>query len=379
MNKTEIKIEATNIFYRNASSQKQTIINRGGAGSSKSYSLAQLFLSRFLSASNKKFLVIRKSLPSLRVSTLLLFYELLDIWKVRNRIREEKQTLSYRYKDNYLHFASLDDPEKIKSSSWNYIWMEEATEFTYDDYQILRLRLRSPTTKTRNQIYLSFNPIDEFHWIKEKLSKEKDVEEIISTFQDNPFLDKDYVKTLEKLINQDINYYRIYTHGEWGKLEHLIYKNWDVVDSFPDEKMETIYGIDIGFAYSPTVILELGIMGNDIWERELLNQTPLTNADLIEKMKVLIPNKRAIIYADSAEPARIQEIEDNGWLNIHSSNKSILDGIDYVKRLKIHIEKDSTTIIKEKKCYSWRKDKAGNVLPETVKFMDHFQDAVRYA
>ena len=64
-----------------------------------------------------------------------------------------------------------------------------------------------------NQIFISFNPIDEFHWIKDYLIDNKDFSQDIkiihSTYRDNPFLDERSRKRYEDLINQDINFYRI--------------------------------------------------------------------------------------------------------------------------------------------------------------------------
>ena len=64
-----ISIKATKLFYRNRESKAQIVINRGGSRSSKSHSIAQLLLlERFFTQKNKKILVLRKTLPSLRIS-----------------------------------------------------------------------------------------------------------------------------------------------------------------------------------------------------------------------------------------------------------------------------------------------------------------------
>ena len=95
-------------------------------------------------------------------------------------------------------------------------------------------------------------------------------------------------------------------------------------------------------------------------------------------MENLIPDKDRSIYADSAEPARIEEIRRAGF-NIYPSDKSIKDGIDFIKRQKLHILKDSVNLIKEIGGYKYKEDKDGNVMDEPVKFRDHLVDAMRYA
>lgn len=375
------QIEATRIFYRNAASTAETVINRGGARSSKSYSVAQLLTYKFLTEKKKKILVIRKTAPSLRLSILMDFKGIWSDWGVRNKITEEKQFLNYFINDNYLHFGGLDDPEKIKSSSWNYIMMEEATEFSPDDYLQLKLRLSAPTTDgKRNQIFLCFNPIDEFHWINEKIIKNEtiDQEEIVSSYKDNPFLSETYTKSVEALKTQDYNYYRIYALGEWGKLENIIYKNWEIVSEDTD-KGRTIYGIDFGFN-APASIVKFTLMENkeDAFCKELLYKSGLTNSELIALAEKVIPNKRLPVYADSAEPDRILEFKRAGF-NIKPAKKNVNDGIDYIKRLRLHVHKDSANMLKEIRSYSWKTDRNGRVLDEPVKFLDHTLDAVRYA
>ena len=139
---------------------------------------------------------------------------------------------------------------------------------------------------------------------------------------------------------------------------------------------ELIYGLDFGYC-NPSALIEIGIKDDIIYERELLYQTHLTNADLIEKLKKLIPDKSNPIYADSAEPARIEEIHRAGY-KIYPADKSVKDGIDFVKRRKIHILRSSTNLIDEKRIYKYREDKNGYALEEPIKFRDHLMDAERY-
>ena len=164
--------------------------------------------------------------------------------------------------------------------------------------------------------------------------------------------------------------------GEWGVLENLIYGLWSEINSCP-EANETIYGLDFGFN-QPSALIEIRLKDEEVFIRQLLYQSGLTNSQLIDKMQTLIPDKSKEIYADSAEPARIEEIYGAGF-NIHSSDKSVKDGIDYVKRQKISVTSDSPDIIKERRSYSYKKDKNGRILDDPVKFADHSMDAIRYA
>jgi phage terminase large subunit len=379
----QIKFNGTRIFNATMNSKARIVVNRGGAGSSKSVSVLQVLLLKFLREKRKKILIIRKTLPSLRTSTHEAFMELLSDNGLTDFIRQEKQFLNYYYGSNKIHFGSVDDPEKIKSSNYSYIFMEEATDFTYNDFQLLKLRLREPSVDgVRNQMFLAFNPVDEFHWIKDKvLEGEAGVEEIHSTYRDNPYLDDEYISDLEALINQDPNYHRIYTLGQWGKLENLIYRNWKAVEFYKERLHDKFYGLDFGFN-APSALIEISPEkdSSDIYLKELIYQSKLTNAQLIERMKKLIPRSKRHrpIYCDSAEPDRIKEIRLAGF-NAKEAKKNVQDGIDFVKRKNLKILKSDENIIKEVQSYSYKVDKDGNVKnDDPVDFMNHALDAIRY-
>lgn len=382
----KIDLQATRIFFENMNSTKEINVNVGGGASSKSYSICQLLTYRFLTGSKKKILVVRKTLPSLRTSVLWLFYSILDSFGVRGRVREDKVGMNLYFNDNVIHFNGLDDAEKIKSSDWNYMWIEEATDINKADFNTVRLYLRAHSyDKLINQIFLSLNPIDEFHWIKEYLidnpDMSKNVKFIHSTYKDNPFIDDSTRERYEDLINQDINYYRIYALGEWGKLENMIYTNWDMVDSM-DRDMKggrVIYGLDFGFN-DPTVITRSVVKDKEAWHETLLYKPNMTNQDLITFMQTNIPRSEwnKPIFADSQNPDKIREIRLAGF-NVRPAQKNVNDGIDLMKRIRHHVLTNSMDIVKEFRAYSWKTDRNGRILDEPVDFLNHSMDALRYA
>jgi len=226
---------------------------------------------------------------------------------------------------------------------------------------------------------LSFNPVDEFCFIKTKIidNKSEDFTEIVSNYKFNPFLSADYVKTIESVEFQDANYFRIFAQGEWGKLENVIYNNWEIVSYLSEG--EKIFGLDFGFV-NPTAFVQLSVDGFEVGIQQKIYQSGLTNQDLIRKLHSIMTKEekeQCPIYADSAEPQRIEELNREGFWVI-PANKSVKDGIDYVKRCRMRITNDSDNIIKEIRGYSHKTDKNGRVLEEPVKFNDHGLDAIRY-
>ena len=366
------------LFLENTKKRINAIF--GGAGSGKSYTIAQFLLLRKLyKEKDKRILVVRKTLPALRITAYQLVLDLLAEYQLPHQLNKTEMTISVG--NSKMLFKSLDDPEKIKSYEGNYVWIEEATEVSHKDFMQLNLRLRR-RTEGLNQMFLSFNPIDQFHWLNENLlGKERsDLADNWTTYKDNPFLDPTYIDELEHLKDEDENYYRIYTLGKWGVLRNIIYSNYEIIDKWPDSLDETIYGLDFGFN-NPTVLLEIGIKDQKYYERELLYESGLTGKDLLEKLDDLIADRTTELYADSEAADRIVEIAREGY-NIHKSRKgkgSVKDGIDFVKRHRTYILRDSTNLINEKRNYKYKEDKDGHVLEEPVKFRDHAVDAERYA
>ena len=354
---------------------KEILVSYGGAGSGKSYSTAQHVILRALEENNKRILITRKTLPALRVSCLQLMKDLLSEYEIPYELN--KSELEMKIGSNQILFKSLDNPEKIKSSEFNYIWAEEATELTHQDYLQLRLRLRRKN-ELKNQLIMTLNPIDQFHWIRTQVldAPGEEIASFQSNYKMNPFLSKEYIEQLEGLAEIDENYYRIYALGEWGVLQNLIYSNWDVVNKMPEDYDEVIYGLDFGYV-NPTVLLEIRIKENEIWAKEIIYQSHLTNAELIDLLKEKI-DRNVSIYADSAEPQRIEEIYQAGF-NVYPSEKNVQFGINRVKQYKLHILEDSVNLIKEIRSYKWKEDKEGRILEEPVKFNDHAMDAMRYA
>ena len=370
------EVEYTTVFEKLIDAKHPIVVCVGGARSSKSYSVAQLLIKRMLEEKNKNFLILRKTRPSLKLSAYKLFIDLLKDYGIFKRTDLNMSDLIYRYESNYIVFTSIDDPEKIKSTEWHYIWLEEANEFTYEDFTVLKLRL-SGKTDTMNQIILTKNPVDEMGWIHQRLEKEPNVVVIKSTHKDNPFLSAEYRSILYDLKDIDKTFYKIYTLGEYAQLTNLIYSNWNVTEQFPESCDETIYGIDVGYN-NPNAVIEIGIKDMEYYLSERLYETHMTNQDLIEKMKEIIKPQNSMIIADSAEPARIDEIKRAGF-DIHPADKSVKDGIDYVKSHKLHVDANSANLISELRSYKYREDRNGNVLEEPVKFRDHLMDAMRYA
>lgn len=367
----EPTFKATKVFKRNYDEYAKStrlVVNQGGSRSSKTYSIAQLFILILLNEDNVLLTVCRKTFPALRSTAMRDFFDIMkscNIYRVENH---NKSDHTYFYNNNEIEFISVDEPQKIRGRKRKYLWMNEANEFGYEDFQQLNLR-------TEKQIFMDYNPSYEFHWIYDKILTRADCTFIQSTYKDNPFLGKETIAEIERLRDTDANYWRIYGLGERGISETSIYNHWQLADP-PDSYDEVIYGLDFGFN-NPTALIRIYIKDKNYWWQEVIYQSHLTNSELINKMNALEIPKNDYIFADNAEPQRIEEIKLAGY-NIYPSDKDVRKGIDTLRTNSIFVLKDSPNILKEIKSYKW-KTKDERATDDPVKENDHLMDAARYA
>jgi phage terminase large subunit len=382
------EIETTEIYRKNRLARERYVVNSGGARSTKSWSIAQLFIDKFVNERGKKFLVTRKTFPALRLTSYKLVVDLLKDYGLYSFCKHNKTEHTIELYGNYMLFASIDDPEKIKSTEWNYVWMEEANEFNYEDFIIMKTRMSGPTDRRHpNQIYFSWNPVDEFSWVNQKVmlnqiyARKKQIRIIHSTYKDNPFLDQDYIDDLESLEQENPNYWRIYGLGEMGKLENVIYNPYIITEEYPENFDQVIYGLDFGFN-NESALLKIGEYDAEFYLEELLYEKKLTNTDLIARLETLIPEEHrdCETYADAAEPARIAEIFAAGFniLPADKSKDSVKRGIDFCKSVKFHTKASNVNLNKERSSYCYKVDKNGHIGDDPVKFHDHLMDGKRY-
>lgn len=373
------------------------LLEYGGGGSGKSYRIAQKKLLRIIKAMKygyqEGFLCLRKTSPDVKRSVFELFKKYIDLWKIPG-VKTNRSDLSYIFPgDSFIACGGLDDPEKVKSiERITSIWMEEATQFTYADFRQLDLRLRGETPSYK-QICMTFNPMDDTSWIRDEFFdsekapklevwddgnsfRTKNARVIQSTWRDNPFIDDQYKEMLAALKERDPVRWSIYDQGLWTALLERIYVNYEEIVEWPDHFDEIIYGMDFGHT-NPTALLEIGFLDGEVFERELIYETEMSNAMRIKKLEELEISPYAFIYADPSEPEFIDEIYLAGF-NIKPANNKVNPGIDCVNTQRPKVLSSSRNHLEEKRKYKRKVDKNGHVKEEPVDKDNHLQDCERY-
>ena len=368
----KIHVVKTRVFNENLKAYEarkyRVIANQGSTRSTKTYSVSQLLALYIPFKENKSISVVSPSLPHLKRGARRDFLEILETSGVYDDNQFNKTDNIYHYPNgSYVEFFGAEDVGKTRGPGRDILYVNEANLLPFAVYKQLALR-------TREVIFLDFNPADEESWVYTVADDPKN-KFIHSTYKDNPFLSSEQVGEIESLKDADENLWKVYGLGLRGSSSETIYTHWKLVDDLPN-RGEQFYGQDFGYNVASALVKQEIFEGGLYWDEELY-EPKLTTGDLIEKYKDLKISKRAEIFCDAAEPKTIEELTRAGY-NAKPADKDVTEGIRKVKSMPLYITKRSINLIKEIKSYKWKTDKDGKVLDEPVKFNDHAMDAGRY-
>ena len=395
-----ITIQANPGFKEVNRSQKRYIVMKGSAGSGKSVDTAQNYILRLMKDKGRNLVAMRKSDITNRDST---FAELTgaiyrmfgdkaeQYWKINS----SPLKLTCKANGNQIIFRGMNDDkqrEKLKSITFQKgkltdVWLEEATEFTQADIEIIDDRLRGELPPGQfYQIRMTFNPVNKSHWIKKVFFDIPDSNVLThhSTYLENRFIDDAYKRRMERRKQVDPEGYQIYGLGEWGEIGGLILHNWEVKDVSLNlnDYDDIAIGQDFGFNHANAILL-LGWKDDNIY---ILDEVYLFEKDtseiIQEAIRHAIPTRKQM-WCDSAEPDRIKEWTKAGFrargVNKGGSKGSVNSQIDWLKQRQIFVNPHCTNTIKELQQWKWKKDeKTGEYLDAPVPIMDDAMAALRY-
>lgn len=223
-------------LFHNRSSE---IVLAGAAGTGKS--LACLFRVHLtaLSNPNAMFLICRKTAASLGSTTLVSFEKKVIAQALAAGLvswfgGSPREAPGYRYKNGAkINVGGLDKPEKIMSSEYDIVFVDEATEITLTDWESIGTRLRSGILSWQQQI-AACNPVHPTHWLKQR-ANEGALTMLTSLHRDNPAYvnaDGTYTKAGEDYIVgklgalTGVRRLRL-LQGLWAAAEGLVYEDWN--------------------------------------------------------------------------------------------------------------------------------------------------------
>jgi phage terminase large subunit len=363
----------TNIVYEHLqNSDKKIIVEQGGTRSGKTYNVLLWILGDYCNNNTDKTItIVRKTFPAVRGTVMRDFFDILKTYGLYYEELHSKSTHEYILNGNRIEFISLDQPTKIRGRKRDLLFINEANELNFEDWQQLIFR-------TTERVIIDFNPSEEFHWIYDKVLTRDDVDFFQTTYKDNPFLSQVIVDEIERLKDIDENYWRVYGLGERGKSRSLVY-NFATTKEIPEGAKLIGKGLDFGYSNDSTALVETFILGDDMYVRELLYRTGMTNQDIAKEFERIGIDRRDEIWCDSAEPKSIEEIHRMGW-NVKPTQKGAINiGIDMIRRYKLIATDGSINLIKELRNYKYIEDKNGQLTNKPIDAFNHTLDALRYS
>ena len=192
-----VKIQTTKVFEELHTSDKRVNVFQGSSRASKTYNILIYFVSRLLNEDNKTLSLVRKTLPALKGTVLRDLKEILLKIDVFDSNNLHTGDVYYQIGTNIIEWFSVDDETKLRGRKRDYLFINEATEISYDEYIQLILR-------TTGMVVMDLNPSLWKSWIYD-LEGQDDVKYTITTYKDNPFLPQIQIDEIEKLKHRDPN------------------------------------------------------------------------------------------------------------------------------------------------------------------------------
>lgn len=363
--------QITTAYKKIAKLDKKIRAVQGGTSSSKTISIL-LYLIALAQSDEKSTLtsIIAESVPHLKRGALRDFKNILkthnywndDLWNVSDK--------TYTFETgSQIEFFSADDATKLRGGRRDRCFMNECNNMTLEAFDEVEVR-------TKEFIFLDWNPTNEFWFYTDVLHKREDVEHIILNYKDNEALSEKIIKSIEARKERK-NWWQVYGLGLLGELDNKIYKDWQIIDEIPHEAKLIRRGLDFGYTNDPTAIVDIYSYNGGFILDEKCYQKGLSNKQIADMILTFEP---ILTIADSSEPKSIDEIRSYG-INIVGAKKgngSINQGIQYIQDQRISMTKNSVNLIKEYRNYLWKQDRDGKIINVPEDIFNHLLDAVRY-
>jgi phage terminase large subunit len=357
---------------------KQRIkVVRGGTSAGKTFGILPLLIDKAIKEPLLEISVVSESIPHLRRGALKDF---LKIMMSLNRYKDDqfnKSTLKYTFANgSYIEFFSADQPDKLRGARRTILYVNECNNIEFDAYYQMAIR-------TSGDIWLDYNPASTF-WVDKEILTQPDVDFITLTYLDNEALSDTIVKEIEsakekaKTSTYWANWWQVYGLGQTGSLEGVCITDWNEID-LPLDARVLCAGMDFGYTNDPTSLVLMYKYNDAYIFDEVIYKKGLLNSEISNLLKS--NGIEDIIYADSAEPKSIAELNSYGHnvLPVSKGRDSITYGISLINQNKIYVTSRSKNLINELRNYIWLTDKSGVKMNKPIDAYNHAIDAMRYA
>jgi len=346
---------------------------QGSSRSSKTYSIVQWLVRQCYDHPNTQVSVVRKTMPALKRSVFRDFKEIMFDWGLWSKGKMNNSEFVFTFDNgSWIEFFSCENEQKLRGSKRQILFVNEANEISFIEWQQLQMR-------TTRFTIIDYNPsFSEEHWINQ-VNEERRTCWWISTYKDNPFLEQKVIDEIESLQWKNKSLWQVYGLGLRAIVEGLVFPEIEIVDYVPRETERHRYiGMDFGYTNDPTAIVDVRLYKEYLYLDEICYQTHMLTSDIIRELKAIEGEPE--IISESADPRLVDEIYNAGLdiKAVHKFQGSINAGLTKMKEYKIRLTRRSVNLIKEYRNYTYRQDKEGKWLNEPIDCFNHGIDATRY-
>lgn len=368
----------SDVFFKNLDAYQagnHLIINQGGQGSSKTYSILQLlYLIGKKSEVRKTISIASYALPHLKAGAMKDFDKIIESFGANPKALKKETISTYNIGKTTIEFLGMEgNLAKAHGPRRDILYINECNrKITYEVYDML-------ATRTQGAVFLDFNPDQEF-WLHEKVIPNFPHKLIKSNYMDNPWLPENELRNIlmKKGVKGFENWWKVYGLGELGKLEGAILPNWRYFEENEKWPEHLPYGNGMDFGFNdPDVVVKVAIdyKLKKIYVDERVYQSGNSLAQLKELMTGAGINRNELIIADCADARMISQLSVN--FNIKPVNKTkwtVVEALKMMQDYEIIVTQNSYNIGKELNNYVWSDKKAGIPSPG----FDHSIDSIRY-
>jgi phage terminase large subunit len=170
--------------------------------------------------------IVSESFPHLKRGAIRDFLSILQTQQYYDDRRWNKSDYVYTFETGaQLEFFSADQPSKVRGPRRKRLFINEANNVPFETFEQLEVR-------TTDEIYLDWNPTNEFWYYTDVKGKRDDVDELTLTYRDNEGLAPSIVTSIEQRKNR-AGWWKVYGEGQLGEVEGKIYNNWQIIDDVP--------------------------------------------------------------------------------------------------------------------------------------------------
>lgn len=372
------QIKTTTSLRKIAGLKKKIKVIQGGQGAGKTISVLILLINHAFRNPQAEILILSAELTKMRLTVIKDFVKVMRMTGMFDDSRFIGGTL-YRFPNGaFIKFIGLDKSDVGKGLRSTVTYFNEVNKIDSESY-------RQVASRTKN-VYVDFNPDAEF-FIHQDVIPREDCDFLTLTFEDNELLDP--AERHEILMYKQLGYdsqgniinkywankWRVYGLGEVGQIDGAVFENWEQREVPKDARL-LYYGCDFGFATSKSAVLAIYNHDNNIYLKELVYKTQLTNQMLADEMKMQGYNW-GLVYCDYAEPKSIRELQIGGINAIKCDSKQDIKNfaIQKLNAKTFFVDPESANLINELRYYVF--DPKTNKPKKTD--LDHLMDALLYA